>query len=350
MSIIKKYWGTTQNNETVYCYTLKNSELEINILNYGGIIQKLMMKNKDAIFENIVLGYNSIEEYENDSAHLGAIIGRTSGRIREGKFPINSTIYELEKNAGKNNLHGFPNFFSKKIWEAKEYEENNASILELKYTSPHMEGGFPATVDFTINYILKDNSLEIQYLGIPDRDTYLSLTNHTYFNLAGETKENIDNQKIFIKSDKFIEVDSETLPARITTCQNTIFDLNNGRFFKDIFTSNNEQIKIVNNGIDHPFILHHKDNYDILCMDKMSGRTLKVETTQPVVVIYTGNYLKDIKYIYNNKVCDNHYGFCLETQDYPDALNFIPEKASIYNKNNVYFYKTKFIFAVDNSF
>lgn len=350
MPIEKQYWGTTKNNEKVYCYTLKNNDLEVNILNYGGIIQKLLTRNKNGIFENIVLGFNNISEYENDNAHLGAIIGRTSGRIKNGEFYINSTLYKLEKNNGNNNLHGYPSFFSKKIWNVKEYENDHSSILELNYNSPHMEGGFPGNIDFTIKYILKDNSLEIQYVGIPDRDTYISLTNHTYFNLIGEAKENIENQKIFIKSNEFIEVDSETLPIKISNSKNTIFDLNEGKTFKEIFNSNNKQIQIVGNGLDHPFILHHKENYDILCIDKLSGRILKVETTQPVVVVYTGNYLQDIKNIYNNKFCDKHYGFCLETQDYPDGLNFIPEKVSIYNKNNIYFYKTKFIFTVNNSF
>ena len=176
----------------------------------------------------------------------------------------------------------------------------------------------------------------MEYEGVPDRDTYMSLTNHTYFNLSGDYKKDIGNQKITLACDEYLEVDEETLPVKISKVDNSIFDLRKGRTFNDVFSSDEEQVKIVNGGIDHPFVLSHKENLDAVCIDEESGRILEMKTDQPAVVIYTGNWLDEVGVISGNVVCRNHFGFCLETQDYPDVLKFIPEKSKIYNENKKY--------------
>ena len=339
-----KEWGITKKGEQVYCYTLKNEFLEVNILNYGGVIQKIMMPDKNGKFENIVLGFDDIKGYEERSPHFGAIVGRTAGRIKKGELYINGTLYQLETNNCGNNLHGYPEFYGQKIWDCEILEEEERAVLILKRTSPHLEAGYPGKIDFTVKYILDKNSLILEYEGIPDRDTYMSLTNHTYFNLSGDYKKDIGNQKITLACDEYLEVDEETLPVKISKVDNSIFDLRKGRTFNDVFSSDEEQVKIVNGGIDHPFVLSHKEDLDAVCIDEESGRILEMKTDQPAVVIYTGNWLDEVGVISGNVVCRNHFGFCLETQDYPDVLKFIPEKSKIYNENKKYMQKTTFIF------
>lgn len=339
-----KEWGITKKGEQVYCYTLKNEFLEVNILNYGGVIQKIMMPDKNGKFENIVLGFDDIKGYEEHSPHFGAIVGRTAGRIKKGELYINGTLYQLETNNCGNNLHGYPEFYGQKIWDCEILEEEERAVLILKRTSPHLEAGYPGKIDFTVKYILDKNSLILEYEGVPDRDTYMSLTNHTYFNLSGDYKKDIGNQKITLACDEYLEVDEETLPVKISKVDNSIFDLRKGRTFNDVFSSDEEQVKIVNGGIDHPFVLSHKENLDAVCIDEESGRILEMKTDQPAVVIYTGNWLDEVGVISGNVVCRNHFGFCLETQDYPDVLKFIPEKSKIYNGNKKYTQKTTFIF------
>lgn len=339
-----KKWGTTKNGEQVYCYILKNEFLEVRILNYGGIIQKIMMPDKNGKFENIVLGFDNIESYEKADTHFGAIVGRTAGRIKKGELIINGVLYKLKINNCNNNLHGYPDFYGQKIWDADLTEEGEKAILILKRTSPHMEAGYPGKIDFTVKYTLEGNNLTLEYEGIPDRDTYMSLTNHSYFNLSGNYKEDIGNQKITLFCDEYLKVDEETLPTEISKTDNSVFDLRKGRAFNEIFNSQEEQVKIVNQGLDHPFVLSHKENIDALCIDDKSGRILEMKTSEPVVVVYTGNWLNNVGKISGDVVCRDHFGFCLETQDYPDVLKFIPEKGKIYNENKKYFQKTTFIF------
>lgn len=341
----KKKWGTTKNGEQVYCYTLKNEFVEINILNYGGIIQKIMTPDKNGKFENIVLGYDNIESYESkNNPHFGAVVGRNAGRIKDGELIINGTKYQLEINNGNSNLHGYPEFYGQKIWDSVLEEEGEKAVLILKRTSPHLEAGYPGKVEFTIKYILDKNKLTLEYEGIPDRETYINLTNHTYFNLSGNCKEDIGNQILTLFSNEYLEVNEETLPVKISSVDNTVFDLRSGRKFKEFFTSEYFQALIVNHGIDHPFILSHKKEFDAYCIDEKSGRTLTMLTDQPVTVIYTGNWLDNAGIISNNIKCKNHLGFCLETQDYPDVLKFLPEKSALYTSNKKYFQKTTFIF------
>lgn len=340
----KEEWGITKHGEQVYRYTLKNQFAEIKVLNYGGVIQEIKTPDKDGKFENIVLGFDDIQGYEERSPHFGAIVGRTAGRIKRGKLTINGTLYQLETNNCGNNLHGYPEFYGQKIWDAEVFTEEGKAVLILKRTSPHMEAGYPGKIDFTVKYILENNKLTLEYEGIPDRDTYMSLTNHTYFNLSGDYKEDIGNQIITLSSDEYLEVDNETLPVKISLTDDTIFDLRKGRMFKEFFTSEDPQAVIVNHGIDHPFVLSHKNKFDAECIDKKSGRTLKMVTDQPAVVIYTGNWLDEVGIISKNTRCRNHFGFCLETQDYPDVLNFIPEKGRIYTAEKKYYQKTAFIF------
>ncbi len=347
-SIKKKHWDKTIKEEEVYLYTLKNDFLEIEILNFGGTIKSIFMPDKNGVIEDIVLGFDNLKDYEeNLSAHFGAIVGRNAGRIRNGQLKINDNIYELFKNNSGNNLHSYPGFFGSKIWDIKEEIKKDEVSLILTRISPHLESNFPSEVDFEVKYTLKNNDFIIEYKGHAKEDTYINLTNHSYFNLSGNSKEDIGNQIIRLFSDEFIEVDKNTLPSKIVSVQDRIFDLKKGKLFSEIFNSSDEQINIVNNGLDHPFIFSSDNKFNGLFSHEESGRNLKIITDQPVGVIYTGNYLSDITGLVHKKNIKNHFGFCIETQDYPDVINSFPNKAKLYNNNFIYKQKTIFSFYLD---
>lgn len=348
MRIEKVKFSETKDKKTVYSYKLINSKIEIEILNYGGIIKSINFPDRNGKKENIVLSYDNLESYTKDVTYFGCITGRVAGRIKNGILKINEENYQLELNNNKNNLHGGFNALNNKVWDVVSEEIGNDFLkIVMCYRSPHMENNFPANVDFTVSYTLRESTLEIDYIGVPDRETYINLTNHTYFNLNGDVKRDILEQKIFIFANEYISVDEEIIPVEILPVMNSVFDLTKGRKFKEIFNSQENQIKIVGNGIDHGFILDKKHIKKCRCEDIESGRILEIETDQPVVVLYTGNYLENTDVLVNNIKPHKYCGFCLETQDYPDIKNLIEEKMEIYSSNNPYIQKTKYSFKIN---
>ena len=309
-------FGKTERGEDVYSYTLSNDFLKVEILNLGGIIRGVYLL-EDEKKENLVLSYDDVRSYEISTTYFGAITGRVAGRIKS----LNS-----------------------KVWDVIYYENNKEKQkLVLKYTSPHLENNFPATVDFEVSYTLNENNIIIEYLAVPDRETYINLTNHTYFNLTGNAKNNILNEKIYIEADDFIEVDKETIPTKISKVYGA-FDLKAGKEFSDIFSSTDIQNTNVGNGIDHGFVLNKDKKIKCRCEDLENNRMLEIETDQPVVVMYTGNYLEGTPTLSGNIIPKKYYGFCLETQDYPDVYNIKQESMKIYSPDNHYTQKSIYRF------
>lgn len=344
MEIKVTNWGSTKKGKKVLLYTLKNNFMEVEVLNYGGVLRKISTPNKEGVLENIVLNLPTIKDYEERSPYFGSLIGRNAGRISNATFSLNGETFTLAKNNGENNLHGGIDNFGHKIWNIEEIKTEDSIGLKLSLESPHMEEGFPGNVKIEVRYILKENELSLEYYGTSDRPTYLNLTNHTYFNLSGDFKRDITDEYLQLDCDKFIAVDESTLPVSINSVEETAFDFRKQTLLKDSLYSDDEQIKIVNYGLDHPFILNHTQEKDILLEDKISGRTLNVITDQPAVVIYTGNYLYEVGKLNENVECKKHMGICFETQNYADALRFLPEKAVITTPDSPYIQKTKFIF------
>lgn len=347
MAISVRNWGITKSGEKVKCYYLKNNLIEVEILNYGAIIRKISTKDKNGKMENVVLNLNEVSDYEGRSPYFGAIVGRNAGRIAGAKIKIKDKVYNLTANSGKNNLHGGIKNFSHKVWDSKEIEGEDFVGVELKLKSPHLEEGFPGEVTATVIYKLKDNELSIEYEGISDRETYLNLTNHTYFNLSGDFKRDIEDEYLTLACKKFIAVDEETLPVEIRETIGTPFDFQKSKILSSSLSSDDEQIVIVNHGLDHPFILDEgRKGAAAILEDHISGRRLEVYTDQPVAVIYTGNYLYEIGKLSDGTECKNHMGICFETQDYPNVLSFLPEKGKLYDSSKPYTQKTIFKFSV----
>lgn len=312
----KSYFGKLKDGREVVKYHLKTDELEVNILNYGGIITEIYQKDRNEKKDNVVLGFDNIEEYEEKSPHFGCITGRIAGRIANGNLEIDGIKYKLPINNGPNNIHGGLIGLDKRIWDVKELENKNG--IELSYTSPHLEEGLPGKVDFKVRYIVEKNNLIIEYTGETDRKTFINLTNHTYFNLSGG-KEKILNHKLKIDADYFMELDKNSIPVKKKEVTGS-FDRRNGGDLLSI-SENEKDLKIVGGGLDHPFILDKKEDREIILVDDKSGRKLEVETSEPVVVVYSGNFLKDEGVLSTGAKSEKYMGICLETQDHPDAPN-----------------------------
>lgn len=220
MSIIKNQFGT-YNGTTVYAYTLTNKNgLTAQILNYGGIIRKLIYKDTD-----VVLGRDTMEEYLNNEGYFSALIGRNSNRIKKSEFELNGKVYKLFANDGKNNLHGGKVGFDKKLWYAETIDEEEPSLV-LSTISPDGEEGFPGTVNVQVTYTLtNDNSLKIYYVGQADADTILNMTNHAYFNLNGHSSGSVENHLLWVDSNFYTPNADDCIPTgEILSVKNTPFD------------------------------------------------------------------------------------------------------------------------------
>lgn len=338
MKTNKEIFGKTKQGEEVIKYTVEFPKLKAEFLNYGCTIKSLYTPDKNGKMENIVLGFDTFEKYEKEPpCYFGCIVGRIAGRTQNGILDIKGDLYQLTQNNGRNNLHGGKKGLHNRVWESKIEELDNKAIIVFKTFSPHLEEGFPGDLDITVKYIVDENSISIEYEGIPDRDTYLSLTNHVYFNLSGDSKKkNLNTHSFTINSKGYFAVNKEILPIKLIE-KDPIFT--NKIDLKKSLKSNHEQIEIVGNGYDHPFLLEKTSEIDGYVEESESGRRMEFVTDQPIAVFYTGNNLN-----LERDGFKKHSGFCLETQDYPDVKNIAPEKMVIYSKIKPYMQKTKFIF------
>jgi len=341
MKILKRKFGVLKTGEEVFKYILKNDNLEIGILNYGGIITEILIAKRNGQKENIVLGYDNIIDYEEKSPHFGAITGRIAGRIEGGIFELGGVRYNLAINNGKNSLHGGIKGLDKRIWDVLEVENG----VELSYISPHMEEGFPARVKFKVRYTLLEDTLEISYLGTPDRETILNLTNHTYFNLSGDCQEDILNHELYIYADRVPFLDENSIPHGQTfDLTETPFNFKTPkRIGKDI-DLNNLQLRSAK-GYDHPFILKKEKELEISLFHEKTGRKLDIYTDQRSVVLYTGNHLGDNEgKLSCGVIAKPRLGVCLETQDLPNHININEFKTTIYTPSNPYRAVTRYVF------
>ena len=320
--------------EEIKVYTLENEFLKVEFLNLGAIIKKIGLKDKNGDVKNIVLGYEDIEKYRENPAYLGAVIGRTAGRIKDGLLKLDGTEYQLDKNNNGNTLHGGKNSISHRFWNV----ENIKDGLCFSIKSSHLDNGYPANIEIKVSYILNNNELLIKYFATADRLTYLNLTNHSYFNLSGDSDNTIYEDILKINSNYLIGIDENSIPCETINLNNNIFDFRESKKLEEFFKANDEQKALANNGIDHPYIFN-KEIGKLEIKNHESGIKLSVETDNPAVVIYTANYLQDIGF-------KKHSAICFETQEVPNLyrdknINIYP---TFIDKNTNYEKYTKFIF------
>ena len=342
MTIKKEYYGNV-GDQMVYLYTLKNKNgLEVAITNYGGIITSILAPDHNGNFDDIVLGFDSLGGYLSEHPYFGCIVGRYANRIAKGKFELDGQEYELATNNGPNHLHGGVEGFDKKIWKATDIVKTDSIYLVLEYTSPDGEEGYPGNLNVKVTYVLNnENELKIFYEAKTDKHTPVNLTNHSYFNLAGAGKGNILDNKLLINADRYTVVDETLIPTgELRPVENTPMDFKNSKKIgKDL-----DQVK---GGFDHNFVLNNQGKFSKVAeaFEPESGRVLEVFTAEPGIQFYSGNFLDGSVTGKNGRVYHQHYGFCLETQHFPDSPNQPDFPDVILKPGEKYQYQTTYKFS-----
>lgn len=315
-----------EDGREVYEYTLTNKNgIKVKVINYGGIITSVLTPDKDGNFNDIVAGFDTLEEYLNDEACFGALVGRYANRIGNASFILDDEKYALPVNNGPNCLHGGFKGFNKVFWEITPVESDDDPSLILKYMSKDGEEGFPGNLAVEVRYKLRnDNSLEINFRAKTDKKTIFNPTQHSYFNLSGANSENILNHRLQINALEFLPTDIYQIPlGPPQKVKKTPFDFTILKHIGKDINKKNEQL-IIGNGYDNSWILKY-DNAEELVLaatlnDVNSGRQMEVYTTEPGIQLYTGNYIDNLKGK-NELVYGKHYALALETQHFPDSPN-----------------------------
>jgi aldose 1-epimerase len=307
-------------------FTLLNSSgVEVRVITYGATIVTLRVPDRDGNFEDIVLGFDTLEQYLKGSAYFGAIVGRYANRIARGRFTLKGKTYQLAVNNGANHLHGGIKGFDKVLWNAHEFRNADGSGLALQYLSTDGEEGYPGNLNLQVAYTLTDrNELAVDYSAKTDQATPINLSQHTYFNLAGDAKGDVLDHELRINADYFTPVDNSLIPTgAISPVEGTPFDFRRLKSMGENITQHHEQLSF-GSGYDHNFVLNsnvrHPLAFAAQVIHRASGRVLDVSTTEPGVQFYTGNLLDSVEGK-AKRVYQRHFGFCLETQHFPDSPN-----------------------------
>jgi aldose 1-epimerase len=323
----QKPWGTVD-GKAIELFTLTNAHgLQLSLTNYGGIVTSFLVPDKAGKLGDIVLGYNdSVGSYVANSNFFGALIGRYGNRIGKAKFSLEGTTYTLNANNGENTLHGGPHGFYKAIWDAKPVKTKDAVGVELTYLSKDGEEGYPGNLNVTVIYWLTNkNEFTIDYKATTDKATVVNLTQHNYWNLAGEGNGDILNQKLMLNALKFTPVDAGLIPTgELVAVKGTPFDFTKATAIGSrINDTTNEQL-IRGKGYDHNWVLNKKGNEMSLAAtlyDPLSGRLMTIKTNEPAIQFYSGNFLDGTLVGKSGKAYPFRSALCLETQHYPDSPN-----------------------------
>lgn len=349
--IKKEAFGTTHDGKAVDLYTLTNSHgVEVRVTNYGGIITSLRVPDKDGQSDDVVLGYDSLDSYLKSTPYFGAIIGRYGNRIANGKFTLDGKECTLAKNDGPNSLHGGIKGFDKAVWEAEPFENKEGVGVIFKYTSPDGEEGYPGNLKTTVTYTLTDkNELIFEYHATTDKATPVNLTNHTYFNLAGDGKRDILGHELMLNADRFTPVDKTLIPTgELRRVSGTPLDFTKPTAIGARIAQNDEQLTF-GRGYDHNFVLNREGEGLRLAArvhEPSTGRMMEVYTTEPGVQFYSGNFLDGTITGKGGHVYKQRYGFCLETQHYPDSPNKPDFPSTILRPGQIYQSRTVYQFSV----
>jgi aldose 1-epimerase len=323
----KQPFGRTPDGKEISLFTLTNKNgMEVAITDFGGIVVSIKVPDHSGRFDDVVLGYDSLEGYLTNPSYFGAIIGRYANRIAHGKFTLDGKAYTLAQNNGENSLHGGTIGFNKKVWMPRDISTQDAPSLELKYVSKDGEEGYPGDLSVRVVYTLTaQNELKIEYSATTDKDTVLNLTNHSYFNLAGQGTGDILGHMLMIHSDKFTPVDAGLIPTgELRSVQGTPFDFTKSTSVGEHIGQNEEQLKL-GRGYDHNWIVTHakagESSLAAQVYEPKTGRVLEVRTDQPGIQFYSGNFLDGTIHGKGGIVYGQRSGLCLETQHYPDSPN-----------------------------
>lgn len=335
-------------DEEIIKYSVDNEKgLKVSILNLGATITEIKTVDRNGDFEHIVLSYEDEKNYIENPSYYGATVGRTAGRIDKGRFTLNDNEYILNKNYGVNSGHGGSVGFNKKIWNVNAIETKEKITLEFSYLSKDLEEGYPGNLEIKISYeITEDNKLIFKIQGVSDKDTLMNITNHCYFNLSGDYKEDILNHTLKMNCDRFLAIDENGgVTGEIIPVNNTEFDFIEEKKIGQDIEGLSKQMKL-GYGYDHPFMFNENEKGHIELYDEKSGRYMKVTTEYPCVVVYSQNFI-DSLVLKEGKETKKRNGICLEVQYPPIGYNesfkefSILKAHEIFNKETIYEFGVK---------
>jgi aldose 1-epimerase len=360
-SLVRQPFGTVEGHP-VYLYTLSNGSMQVKITNFGGVVQSINVPDREGKLADVALGFKELSGYlANDvypqpsggsgTTYFGAIIGRYANRIAKGTFTLNGHTYHLPINNGVNTLHGGTHAWNEKVWTPSTSSTDHGVSLQLTYTSPDGQDGFPGAVVATVTYTLNaSNALEIHYHATTTEPTVINMTNHTYFNLAGESSGDVYNQRLMINANGYTPTDSGLIPTgEIAPVAGTPFDFRTIKPIGQDIRDDNQQLLLAH-GFDHNWVLNQAPSGLTLAaraVDPASGRVLTTYTDQPGVQVYTSNFLVGDLVGTGGKIYRQGSGFTEETQHFPNSPNQPSFPSTTLNPGKPFNSTTVFKFSVD---
>ena len=343
MNIEKNIFGVLSNGKKVKLYTLSAGDLKLSLSSYGATWTSLIVPSKNKERHDIALGYSGLDGYLNNGPYLGVTVGRFANRIGGASFTLDGKTYNLEKNDGENTLHSGCRGFDKYNWKSEAYEEAEGVYVRFELESPDGDNGFPGKLKAVVSYgLTKSNEIICDYQVSASQLCPVNITNHAYFNLAGEGRGNILSHEVLLYSSNYVEVDKNSIPTgKLVSVKDTPFDFIKS---KKIEAGLNSKIE----GYDHCFAVDGEIGKLRPCAEvyeKQTGRNMKVFTTQSGVQFYTGNYLNGVAGKHGS-IYNKHSGFCLETQAFPDTPNKSNFPQSVAGPGKKYHEKAVFAFNV----
>jgi aldose 1-epimerase len=344
VGIATEPFGSLSDGRRVERFTLSNaSGASVAILSYGGIVQSLNVPDRDGAIGNVVLGFADLEGYVERSPYFGCITGRYANRIAGGRFELDGTTYQLPVNHGGHCLHGGFSGFDKKVWAVAEFSRNGDPGLRLTHTSPDGDEGFPGTVDVECTYVWTvDNALEVHYVAKTDKPTVITLTNHSYFNLAGEGSGTALGHELEVNADRYTPIGENSLPTgEIAPVAGTPFDFLTPRTLGERIRDGHEQL-LLGRGYDHSFVLNRTDGdtttveFAARVVEPASGRALEIMTTEASFQLFSSNNLDGSLAGTSGRMYRQGDAVCLEMQALPDSPNKPNFPSAVLRPGDVY--------------
>lgn len=349
-NISQQSFGQLTSGEQAQLFSLSNQlGTCIKITNYGGIISSIITKDRSGDLADIVLGYDNVTQYEQDTYYLGAIIGRYAGRIDQGKFAIAGENFQLALNSPDSQLHGGKKALNKQLWHAQTIEAKESVSLELTYNSPDGEEGFPGDVSFKVLYSLTaKNELLVEYFASTNKTTIVNLTQHSYFNLAGHNSGDILNHQVTINADYFLPMNERIYPTgELKHVTDTAHDFTSPRTIGDEVNGQDEQIKI-GLGYDNYWLINHDarafDNFTAQVCEPDSGRKVTLYSDQPCMILYTANYIDGSHVGKENCRYQARDALCIEPQRAYDRNNLSSIKTCLLTPERPFYSKSCYVF------
>ena len=351
MKFNKEIYGTLEDGRDVYLFTLKSSDgTELKLTNFGATVVSLKVPDRNGNSENVILGFKDLKDYENIRHFYGAIVGRWGNRIDKGKFTLNGKEFTLATNDGENHLHGGIMGFDRMLWDFEELEYKNQPAIKFSYLSKNGEEGYPGNLNVSVIYTFsEEKELGIYYEMTTDQATVKNVTNHAYFNLSGNVKDDILKHDLVLNADNFLPVVEGLIPTGgLKSVKETPMDFTSAHKIGERINDNDEQLKF-GLGYDHCWVLNTGEdgtNYAGYVYDSTSGRRMDIYTTEPAIQFYSGNFMDGSDIGHEGLPYNYRSAMCLETQHYPDSPNQENFPTTILNPGEVYKSSTIYKFSI----